>query len=54
MVVAVNVSVNAQSNLTNSYKGYVDAGYSIGKEIMNSEEWKSIPHMITSSLHISF
>ena len=30
MVVAVNVSVNAQSNLTNSYKGYVDAGYSIG------------------------
>lgn len=30
MVVAVNVSVNAQSYLTNSYKGYVDAGYSTG------------------------
>ena len=30
MVVAVNISVNAQSYLTNSYKGYVDAGYSIG------------------------
>lgn len=30
MVVAMNVNVNAQSYLTNSYKGYVDAGYSIG------------------------
>ncbi|WP_298074943.1 hypothetical protein [uncultured Bacteroides sp.] len=30
MVVAANVNVNAQSYLTNSYKGYVDAGYSIG------------------------
>lgn len=30
MVFAVNVSVNAQSYLNNGYKGYVDAGYSIG------------------------
>lgn len=30
MVFVVNVSVNAHSYLTKNYKGYVDAGYSIG------------------------
>lgn len=30
MVFAINVNVNAQSYQTKGYKGYVDAGYSIG------------------------
>lgn len=30
MAFAINISINAQNYLTNGYKGYVDAGYSIG------------------------
>mgnify|MGYP000634661777 CR=1 FL=1 len=47
-VLLFSFNCSAQSISSGNYKGYVDAGYSIG--IGDYE----LPHMATSSIHISF